>query len=152
MAGAGFEPAPFQTSALNWRLRPLGQPTIESPTQLIRINKSAHIHAKQTTINITQHRHYNTPRVHTKFPSQHDIYSTHKTTTNTEPTATYTLSTTRHEGLVTVVSIPPASHLPTSALLVALHHFQQERQSEVVERERTMRICFRMSPGWVPLV
>ena len=25
MANAGFEPAPFQTSALNWRLRPLGQ-------------------------------------------------------------------------------------------------------------------------------
>jgi hypothetical protein len=29
MADAGFEPAPFQTSALNWRLRPLGQSTIE---------------------------------------------------------------------------------------------------------------------------
>ena len=27
MADAGFEPAPFQTSALNWRLRPLGQST-----------------------------------------------------------------------------------------------------------------------------
>ncbi len=28
MANVGFEPTPFQTSALNWRLRPLGQLTI----------------------------------------------------------------------------------------------------------------------------
>jgi hypothetical protein len=33
MADAGFEPAPFQTSALNWRLRPLGQSTIELYTK-----------------------------------------------------------------------------------------------------------------------
>ena len=25
MTNVGFEPTPFQTSALNWRLRPLGQ-------------------------------------------------------------------------------------------------------------------------------
>ena len=31
MANAGFEPAPFQTSALNWRLRPLGQLTTITP-------------------------------------------------------------------------------------------------------------------------
>lgn len=31
MANVGFEPTPFQTSALNWRLRPLGQLTIGKP-------------------------------------------------------------------------------------------------------------------------
>ena len=29
VTGVGFEPTPFRTSALSWRLRPLGQPILE---------------------------------------------------------------------------------------------------------------------------
>ena len=59
MADAGFEPAPFQTSALNWRLRPLGQSTIEPPTHHEYIIKFASIvtqkQGRKTRYKIHQH-------------------------------------------------------------------------------------------------
>lgn len=51
----GFEPTPFQTSALNWRLRPLGQLT----TTNTYTYKLQHKHHTQT-----KHTHY-TQRIHT---------------------------------------------------------------------------------------
>jgi hypothetical protein len=72
MASAGFEPAPFQTSALNWRLRPLGQLTIKIPTRLKCVHQ-VHSHHEQTKrthdtqTHATQHPHATlqnqTPRV-----------------------------------------------------------------------------------------
>src|SRR3990167_9041879 len=61
MADAGFEPAPFQTSALNWRLRPLGQSTIETPTHhKYTLHLDTRHHQNNTTNNITT-RHTQSP-------------------------------------------------------------------------------------------
>ena len=61
MADAGFEPAPFQTSALNWRLRPLGQSTIETPTHhKYTLHLDTRHHQTNTTNNPTT-RHDTTP-------------------------------------------------------------------------------------------
>ena len=63
MADAGFEPAPFQTSALNWRLRPLGQSTIEPPTHREYIIKFA-AHATQKQTRKTRHKTHQDTRMH----------------------------------------------------------------------------------------
>ena len=47
MANVGFEPTPFQTSALNWRLRPLGQLTMNarhSPKLPYTLQHTTHSH------------------------------------------------------------------------------------------------------------
>ena len=58
----GFEPTPFQTSALNWRLRPLGQLTItRGPTP--------HSYKNDTTIN-SKHKHHQ-KQTHNTTPFHH---------------------------------------------------------------------------------
>ena len=70
MANVGFEPTPFQTSALNWRLRPLGQLTTITDTTLALTHTSTctntntvppahttyHLHMQSNTLKIRLRR------------------------------------------------------------------------------------------------
>ena len=44
MTTVGFEPTPFQTSALNWRLRPLGQVITISTHTLLYTTHTKYMH------------------------------------------------------------------------------------------------------------
>ena len=77
----GFEPTPFRTSALNWRLRPLGQFTTQTYLTLASITNNTHKNNNKLA-------KYTIPTHTQPSPSQH----THN------PTHTYTaiLSSTIH--------------------------------------------------------
>ena len=47
MTNVGFEPTPFQTSALNWRLRPLGQLIIRNGLLAKHHHTNAYIRAQR---------------------------------------------------------------------------------------------------------
>jgi hypothetical protein len=64
LANVGFEPTPFRTSALNWRLRPLGQlTTIRKPQPSGNKNRSHadHTHPTATHATRTTKRHHAQP-------------------------------------------------------------------------------------------
>ena len=97
MAGAGFEPAPFQTSALNWRLRPLGQPTIEIPTPRKNIHIPTHTNEYKTSHSHTTRAQSqsHTTHHHICFRTPHHIATiytpTHNLKHNAHPNTTQSL-------------------------------------------------------------
>ena len=78
----GFEPTPFQTSALNWRLRPLGQLTTDNTHTTHNTTHNTqykHTHNKHTHIHTNTHN--DTPQrqtrsTHHKQPRKHDTRNT----------------------------------------------------------------------------
>lgn len=109
MANVGFEPTPFQTSALNWRLRPLGQLTIEN---LITYISYTNLHTPLPTQNATkQNQNYTNTRT--------NISSIQRTQTKCTFTQNHTITYAQTRRLTTPIpcilssSTPNLSHMFT---------------------------------------
>ena len=108
MANVGFEPTPFRTSALNWRLRPLGQLTIMPKPQPSTNKKST-----KTTLTaraLTRALHTPHAHTHTRTSPPHRLCTTPPSSRTA--TSRYSLFPIRHSPSST------ADHITLAAAVV----------------------------------
>ena len=121
MANVGFEPTPFQTSALNWRLRPLGQLTTDNNLHTHKqtqnkpqTTQTQNTH-KQPLYNSTHHTHSsNEAHLPPEYKQPHRTHQ-HKTQSTT---------------LVLIGLIkPPNQHLVHAPMWTVRHNTQHTTHS-----------------------
>ena len=89
MANVGFEPTPFQTSALNWRLRPLGQLTTDN---------NLHTHKQTQNKPQTKHTHKHTQTTTLQLHAPHALIKRSTLTTRIQTTTPHTpTQNTKHD-------------------------------------------------------